>query len=161
LAGKSTPGTQGGTAAPDSLSGIALGAAVDGTGNNFGNLAQARGWSAIPSNFNGTPIQAGTTLWFNSVLKVNGLGTSPVTLRFTRQTIALAANGANVTLTVPDSAVTFSPSATTATTTFDPSSNAWVTTLPFHFSGNGFLGGLAYPVTSGLPGGIQGVTWQG
>jgi hypothetical protein len=92
---------------------------------------------------------------------VNGLGTSPVTLRFTGQTISFTANGANVTLSVPDSVITFSPSATMATTTFDPSGNAWVTTLPFHFSGNGFLGGLAFPVTSALPGGIQRVNWQG
>jgi hypothetical protein len=161
LAGKTSAGSQGGAAALGSLSGIALGAAVDGTGNNFGDLASAGGWSAIQSNFNGTPIQAGTTLWFNSVFKVNGLGTSPVTFRFTGQTISLTANGANVTLSVPDSVVTFSPSATAATTTFDPSSNAWVTTLPFHFSGNGFLGGLAFPVTSALPGGIQRVDWQG
>jgi hypothetical protein len=161
LAGKTSAGSQGGTAALGSLSGIALGAAVDGTGNNFGDLASASGWSAIQSNFNGTPIQAGTTIWFNSVFKVNGLGASPVTLRFTGQTISFTANGADVTLSVPDSVVTFSPSATTATTTFDPSSNAWVTTLPFHFSGNGFLGGLAFPVTSALPGGIQRVNWQG
>ena len=30
--------------------------------------------SVITSNFNGTAIAAGSTVWFNSVLKVSGLG---------------------------------------------------------------------------------------
>jgi hypothetical protein len=119
------------------------------------------GLSSIRSNFNGTPIAPGASVWFNSVLKVNGLGSSPVTLHVTNQTITFSANGTAYNLSVPDDALTYSPTATTATTTFDTGSNSWVTSLPFHFSGNGFLGGYVYVATNGLPGGIQNVTWQG
>jgi hypothetical protein len=119
------------------------------------------GWTAIQSNFNGTPIASGDTLWFASVLKANGLGSGPVTLDFTNQAITFTANGTNYNVSVPNAAVTFSPTATQATTTFDTGSNTWVTTLPMKFSGNGFLSGVAVPVPSGLPGGINPVTWKG
>jgi hypothetical protein len=62
---------------------------------------------------------------------------------------------------VPDAAITFAPTATTATTTFDVASNTWVTTVPSNLGGNVFLAGLALPVPSGLPGGINPVTWSG
>jgi hypothetical protein len=119
------------------------------------------GTSAIASNFNGTPIQAGNTLWFSSVFKVNGLGSTAVTFHFTNDTITFTANGVNYTLDAPGGDVTLSPTATTATTTFDSATNSWETTLPTKFSGNGFLVGLAYPVVTPLPGGIKNVTWQG
>ena len=58
---------------------------------------------AITSNFNGTPIHAGNYIWFTSVLKPSGLGSNPVTIHFTQQTIT----SANFTLSVPDATVTF------------------------------------------------------
>jgi hypothetical protein len=118
------------------------------------------GLSTIQSNFNGTAIPAGDSLWFNSVFKANGLGSSPVTLHVTNQTIVFSANGTTYHLNVPDDTITFSPTATTATTSFDTTSNSWVTMLPFHFSGNGFLGGAVFMAANGLPGGIHNVTWQ-
>jgi len=119
------------------------------------------GVTAIQSNFNGTPIAPGSTLWFTSVLKANGLGSGPVTLQFTNQTITFSANGAGQTVNVPDATITFNPAVTTATTSFDTTSNSWVTTLPMQFSGNGFLSAVAVPEPNGLPGGINPVTWQG
>jgi hypothetical protein len=119
------------------------------------------GVSSITSNFNGTAIPAGDTVWFSSVFKINGLGSNPVTLHVTNQTISYAVGGVNETVAVPDSDITLSPTATTATTTFDTATNTWDTTLPFHFSGNAFLGGVALPVPNGLPGGLNPVTWQG
>jgi hypothetical protein len=116
--------------------------------------------SSIQSNFNGTAIAPGSTLWFSSAMKVNGLGSSPVTLHVTNQTIDFSVNDSAVVLNVPDSTITLSPTATTATTSFDAASNSWVTTLPFHFSGNAFLGGVADAVANGLPGGINPVTWN-
>jgi hypothetical protein len=116
--------------------------------------------SSIQSNFNGTAIAPGSTVWFTSVMKVNGLGSSPVTLHVTNQTIDFSVNGSAVVVNVPDSTITLSPTATTATTSFDTASNSWVTTLPFHFSGNAFVGGVAYAVPGGLPGGINPVTWN-
>jgi hypothetical protein len=120
-------------------------------------LPSSVGTSVISSNFNSTAIGAGNTLWFSSVFKVNGLGSSPVTLHFSNGTITV--NG--VSFATPNADVTLSPAVTTATTTFDAAANAWETTLPTHFSGNGFLDGFALPVPSGLPGGIKNVTWQG
>jgi hypothetical protein len=158
--GQATAGNLGGSAGLGTLSWIAIDG-TDGTGYNFGELAKTAGWSAIQSNFNGTPIAAGSTLWFSSVMKVSGLSSTPVTLTVTNQTITYTVNGSNVTVDVPDSIITFSPTATQATTTFDTANNAWNTTLPMHFSGNGFLGAVAVPVTTQLPGGINPVTWQG
>jgi hypothetical protein len=117
--------------------------------------------SSITGNFNGTAIPAGTTLWLTSAFKVNGLGSTPVTLDFTNDTISFTANGTNYTWTAPNAEVKISPTATTATTTFDAATNTWETTLPTHFSGNAFLDALAVPLPSGLPGGIKNVTWQG
>jgi hypothetical protein len=117
--------------------------------------------SAITGNFNGTAIPAGDTVWFSSDFKVNGLGKSPVTLQFTQGSIEFTANGTTYTVNTPNADVTFSPTATTATTTFDASLNTWETTLPMHFSGNGFLSGAALALPGGLPGGIHNVTWQG
>jgi Prealbumin-like fold domain len=126
-----------------------------------GRCVPTAGATAIASNFNGTAIPAGGTVWFNSAFKANGLGSAPVTLQFTNQTVTFSAGGTPYTVNVPNATVTFSPSATLATTTFNAGTNAWDTTLPMHFSGNGFLSGVALAVPSGLPGGINPVTWQG
>jgi hypothetical protein len=118
--------------------------------------------SSIQANFNGTPISAGSDIWFSSVLKMSGLGSSPVTIGFQNATISFTANGTNYTLAVPNAFITFDPHATSATTSFDPSTTTWFTTLPSTgLSGNQFLDGLVFPVLSNLPGGIHNVTWQG
>jgi hypothetical protein len=117
------------------------------------------GLTAITGNFNGTAIPAGDYLWFSSVAKVQGVGTAPVTLQFTGQTIDFVAGSTPYHLAVPNSVVTLSPTATTATT-FDTATNTWTTTVPTRFSGNVFLAGLAVPLPAGLPGGIKNVTWQ-
>jgi hypothetical protein len=158
LNGQATAGGLGGNAGNGVISNIVVGA-DDGSGYTFGELAKADGWSAIQSNFNGTAIKAGTTLWFSSVFKASGVGSTPVTLNVTNQTITFTANGANYNIAVPDSVITLDPTATSATTTFD--GTTWHTTLPAQFSGNGFLSAVAVPVTTALPGGINPVTWQG
>jgi hypothetical protein len=115
--------------------------------------------SIIQSNFNGTPLHAGDTIWFSSVAKVNGLGSAPVTLQVVNQTIDFTANGVNYDVSVPNASITFDPSATTATTTFDTGTQSWVTVLPPKFSGNVFLAGVALPLPNGLPGGVNPVSW--
>ena len=78
---------------------------------------QPSGTSTITSNFNGTPIPAGSTVWFNSVAKVSGLGSSPVKLDVVNASVTFTANGVPYTLAVPNADITFSPTATTASTT--------------------------------------------
>jgi hypothetical protein len=115
------------------------------------------GFSAIQANFNGTAINAGDTIWFNSEVKVSGLGATPATLHLVNSAIDFSAGGTSYHLNVPNADVTFSPTATTATTTFDSSSNHWETTVPSTAAGNLFLAGLALPVTSTMPGVIPGL----
>ncbi len=119
------------------------------------------GSASIASNFNGTSIAAGRFIWFNSVVKVSGRGSNPATLHFQDSAILFAANGVSYDLNVPDSTIIFSPEVTLATTEFSPTINSWVTTVPSSYTGNVFLAGLSFPVTSTLPGGINPVTWSG
>jgi hypothetical protein len=120
--------------------------------------------STIVSNFNGTAIPAGDTVWFSSVLTLPGLGnnlSAPVTISFTNQTISFSNSGTSYSLPVPNATVTFDPAATSATTTFNTSTNTWMTDTPPGTSGNTFLGGLAFPVPSTLAGGTNPVWWSG
>ncbi len=118
-------------------------------------------FSSIASGFNGTAIAAGRYIWFNAVFKVNSsLGSSPVTIQLSNSSIQFTANGTPYNLTVPDADITFDPSASCATTTFN--GVKWVTTVPSSMSGNNsFLSGLAFPVPVNFPGGISPVTWSG
>ena len=77
--------------------------------------------------------------------------------------LQFTAGGATYNLPIPDATITFSPSATSATTSFDSSKNAWITNLPSTgLAGNSFLSGMTFPVpANGLPGGINPVTWSG
>jgi hypothetical protein len=116
--------------------------------------------SSIVSNFNGTAIPAGDSVWFNSVMKVSGLGASPVTLHVTDASVTFTLKGAATptVVSVPDANVTFDPAAKSAATTFD--GTAWNTTVPSNPGGNVFLAGAALPAPGGLPGGINPVTWK-
>jgi hypothetical protein len=113
--------------------------------------------ASIKSNFNGTAIPGGDWIWFNSVLKASG-ASSGGTITFTGQTITFG----STTVPVRDATITFSPSATTATTVFNVPELRWETTVPAKFGDNVFLSGLGFHVPAGgLPGGINPVTWSG
>lgn len=117
--------------------------------------------SIINSNFNGTAISTGNSIWFNSILKVKDMDEIGGSVRFVNSIIQFTANGINYNLIVPDAMITFSPTATVATTTFNVIINAWETIIPSSYSGNVFLSGLAYQLMENLPGGINPVTWSG
>ncbi len=121
------------------------------------------GESSIASNFNGTAIPGGSFIWFSSVFKASGLGSQPVRVFLRSASLQFTAGGATYNLPVPDATITISPSATSATTSFDSSKNAWITNLPSTgLAGNSFLSGMTFPVpANGLPGGINPVTWSG
>jgi hypothetical protein len=75
------------------------------------------------------------------------------TLDFTDSTIAFTAGGTSYLLNVPDGVVTFVPTATEASTSFD--GVAWNTVVPASFGKDVFLSGLAFQVPVG---GLDGVT---
>jgi hypothetical protein len=113
------------------------------------------------NNFNAFPINAGNYLWFTSVLKASGLGSTPVTITFTGQTITIPTMPP-ITLSVPDATVTFDPNVNFATTAFGPGGVS-MTTVPSNptLKGNTFFSALDYQVPANLPGGIKNVTWSG
>ncbi len=113
--------------------------------------------SMITSNFDGTAIPGGDSIWFSSVGKVSGVSLSPVTLHITNQTISF--NG--TTLNLPDTTVVLTPGAISAGVTFGP--GGWSVSAPGKVSGNVFLGGMGYQVpASGIPGGsVKSITWTG
>ncbi len=117
--------------------------------------------TAISAAFNTAPIAAGGVIWFNSAVSVSGLHSNPATVRFDNVVITFTAAGTTYTLNVPPATVVVSPTATTATTTFDSTAGRWVTAAPSGLLGNVFLTGLAFPVPTDLPGGISPVSWSG
>jgi hypothetical protein len=124
-------------------------------------FAETDAGSSITSNFNGTAISAGDFIWFSSVLKVQGLGSDPVTIGFTGS-ISFSVNGTPYVVPVPSAIINFSPDVLVATTVF--CNGQWVTTVPLSgLAGNVFLDGVALqaPTPGGFPGGIHEVTWQG
>jgi hypothetical protein len=115
----------------------------------------------ITSNFNGTAIAPGSSLWFNSVVKVSGVPSAGATIEIDNSTVDYTVHGVQTQVAVPDATLVFSPTATSATTTFDNSTNSWVTTVPLKLGGNVFLDGFALSLPNGLPGGANPVTWKG
>lgn len=113
------------------------------------------------SNFNGTAIAAGNTIWFNSVVNVRGLSSVAGTLVFDNSVITFSLNGKTVTLPVPSATIKFDAKATSASTVFSTITNSWVTTVPVGYKGNVFLSGLAYTVPANFPKGLNPVTWTG
>jgi hypothetical protein len=125
----------------------------------------------IAYNFNGTQIifqstNGGSYVWFISDGKVTGLPSNQkVVLHVSNQSIVIPATKTSpqYTVGVPDAFITFDPTATVATATFDTGLNVWRMTYPSSsLSGNVFYGGAAFKVpAAGLPGGIKNVTWTG
>ena len=115
--------------------------------------------NSISTKFNGTPINPGTTIWFNSTLNASGVGKKGANIRFDQSTIQFTANGVSYTVAVPDAIITISPTATSASTTFDTAANAWRTTVPLKLDGNYFLDGIGFPVPVRFPGGV-GLSWR-
>lgn len=127
---------------------------------------------SIQYNFNGTQIifqstPGGSYVWFISDGVVKNLPSNQkVLLHISGQSITIPKTGSmasDITFPVPDAFITFDPSATVATTTFDTVNNVWRETFPSSgLAGNVFYGGVAFKVpASGLPGGIKNVDWTG
>ena len=120
--------------------------------------------SANSSNFNGTPIQDGSFIWFNANFTASGIPSAGGTLYFQNSTVHFTADQ-TYNLVVPNAQITFSPTAACASTSFDTLTNTWMTTVPLYGSDEIFLTGLAFPVPASLAnvgGKISGaVVWEG
>lgn len=113
--------------------------------------------SAIPANFNGTPIFAGSFIWFNSNFTATGIPSKGATISFTNSTVSLN----NTSYPVPNAQISFVPGAGCASTTFDTLTNTWITTVPLAGSDEIFLSGLALPVPATLTHVTNPVVWDG
>lgn len=117
--------------------------------------------SSIETSFNSTPIAGGSTIWFNSAIRVDGLGAKATRIFLSDSRISFAANGSQYNLAVPAATIRFDPATTTATASYLSGIDHWATVVPGRYSGKMFLSGLAFPVPAGgLPGGISSVTWS-
>jgi hypothetical protein len=116
--------------------------------------------SSIAGSFNGTAIPAGDTIWFDAGFTAGGLPKgAAVTLHVVNASINFTANGTAYSYSVPDTDVVLTPGATSATASFDASDGGWDVSAPSGGGGNVFMGGVAVPVTTALPGGIKNVSW--
>ena len=120
--------------------------------------------SANISNFNGTPIQPGSFIWFNANFTASGIPSTGATIFFTASTITFTADQP-YTVNVPNAQITFSPNVVCASTSFDTATNTWMTTVPLAGSDEVFLSGVTFLVPASFAqanGRVQGpVTWQG
>jgi hypothetical protein len=120
--------------------------------------------STNASNFNGTPINGGSYIWFNANFKASGIPTTGATISLTSSTISFTADQP-YTVAVPNALIVFDPNAVCASTTFDTSTNTWKTTVPLSGTDSIFLSGVAFPVPSSFAdarGLVNGpVVWQG
>jgi phospholipase C len=107
---------------------------------------------ATQNNLSGATIATGNDVWFSASADITPRESSlPLTVHFTGQWIYVQLRGGNgipLSIPAPNSEVIFSSTATSATTTY--TGGQWVTTVPVGFTGNVFIGGVAYQVPTGV-----------
>jgi hypothetical protein len=115
--------------------------------------------ASITSSFNSTSIAAGRYIWFNSAFNRGSLSgiSGTVTIIVTNSKISFTANSVQYTLNVPSSRIRYDAAVSSASTQFI--NNIWETAVPRSYSGDVFMGGLAYLVPSNLPGSISNIVW--
>jgi hypothetical protein len=116
-----------------------------------GPLPCSLGLSPLSYNVSESSTNVGEIVWFNShLVKLSGtIPTSSFTIYVQNGQITFGTQ----TLTVPNAAINFSSSASCASTTFNTTSNTWVTTLPLSSAGSAdeiLAAGLAYPLPAGF-----------
>jgi len=120
--------------------------------------------TANASSFNATPINGGSFIWFNANFTATGIPSTGTRVYFRNSTIQFAADQA-YSLIVPNAQITFDPTVNCATTSFDPVTNTFYTTVPVSGSDEIFLTGRAFAVPAGFAnvgGKVNGsVIWQG
>jgi hypothetical protein len=137
-------------------------------GSIIGSTVNSSGNTAIHYPTSLPSITSGNSIWFSSTgLTVKGLpNTGNVKLYVTNASISFMANGTTYNLPLPNAVITFSSTATSASTTWDATNNRWSTLLPMssvnvNAAIHTFFDGVAFQVPpGGFPTGIQNVTWQ-
>jgi len=114
--------------------------------------------STLSSNFNGTSIAAGRTIWFSSVFKASGVGSGPVTFYIRSATVSFTSGSTTYDVLIPNSDITIDSSLSTAQASF--ASNQWTILAQTNLAGNDFMAGAGFTVpASGISGGVNPVTW--
>ena len=124
--------------------------------------------SCISSDFRNVAVSGGSTIWFNSIFKVRDVSQpQKITISFYKSSVQFQYTDAGNNLVtvnqpMPDAQIVIDPSVATATTTFDPVNNVWITSIPFDLDDNAFLTGMPWQVPpAGMPGDVEPVTWCG
>lgn len=123
--------------------------------------------SCLKSDFRNVSVPGGSYIWFNSIFKVRDVPKQKVTISFFQSSVQFqytdaSNNVVTVNQPMPDARIVIDPSVTTASTTFDPVNNVWVTTIPFDLDDNTFLTGMPWLVPAGgLPADVEPVSWCG
>jgi hypothetical protein len=132
-----------------------------------GNTITLSGGTAVHYDRSLPVIAGGNYIWFNSAaMNVQNLPSNANAKVFvTNASISFTANGTPYSLAVPNAVITFSPTATSASTNWDSANQRWSTLVPRSMvAGNAnihtFLDGLAFQVPGNFPGGIQNATWS-
>lgn len=116
--------------------------------------------SSINSNFNGTSIPSGNSIWFSADIQLTGsLPSTPVNIYMINGGITFTANSQNYSIVVPNAQIFFNPSASSPSTIYN--GTTWLTTTTAPNSTLTFMQGVNFTVPlGGLPGGINPVTWS-
>ncbi len=118
---------------------------------------------ATENDFSNNAIASANDVWFSASADITPKESSlPLTVHFTGQWINLQLQGGNglpLQIPAPNAEVVFSSSATSATTTY--TGGQWVTTVPVGFTGNVFIGGVAYQAPNGVSLAGAKVDWTG
>ncbi|MGI0131910.1 MAG: hypothetical protein ACREDK_02255 [Thermoplasmata archaeon] len=126
--------------------------------------------SYLTHKFNGQSIKAGDTIWFTADIHLVGppigtngtaAGSSNLTIEMYNQTLTFTMDdGTTFAKHVPAGDITFSTTATSASTKWDSAHPGWDTIIPLGYNAWSFVVGFAYYVGSGgLPGHVN-VNWS-
>jgi large repetitive protein len=110
--------------------------------------------SAISANLSNA-VTAGSTLLLTNAAKVTGLPATGATVTLTNQTVTIG----TTTISLPDAEIYYSPTATTATTTWNADDNEWETVVPKSLGANIFASDLSGISPVAIAKGTK-VTWN-
>ena len=112
-------------------------------------------YSTINSSFNSSTISLGANIWFSAVMKVNYIGTYPVVIKFTNQTI----QSSKFNLSPANGKLILTNSVAQSSTVFN--GTEWITTAPPNLAGEYFISGYAYPIALAITANLNPVSWKG